>query len=293
MKTKSGAAVHGAYRLKPNLIGQAKETGHWLVKDVGKILIDYQAAFAGYRKFDWKLLYDEQFLEMASSPEFTRGLGNQLMLSHFVRMAEAYQIVSVWRVTELSGPAVRALNSNEILSACVLCRSMLETAVSYILGAAYVRKSLLTIPWDKINNLILPEEIEREFTKLIFGSRQVDEGHPLRKTNIVTEIRKIDKIARKRGNPIDVEEMYNLLSEACHPNKLGFQRFVATSDFDEESKWHRWSMKCDAAGETRNELVIACLWAIAFTHWVMIENAHRIDECKSAYLEALGRPLPM
>lgn len=293
MKTRPGAAVHGAYRLKPNLIQQAKETRHWLVKDVGKILIDYQTAFAGYRKFDWKLLYDEQFLEIASDPGFTPGLGNQLMLSHFVRMAEAYQIVSVWRVTELSAPAVRALNSNEVLSACVLCRSMLETAVSYILGAAFVRKTLITIPWGEINNLIFSEEIEREFTRLIFGSRQVDESHPLRKTNILTEIRKIDKIAKKGGNPIDVEEMYNLLSEACHPNKLGFQRFVATSDFDEASQWHTWSMKCDATGETRNELVVACLWAIAFTHWVMIANAQRIEEGKSAYLEALGRPLPM
>lgn len=293
MKTKSGAAVHGAYRLKPNLIGQAKETGHWLVKDVGKILVDYQTAFARYRNFDWKLLYDEQFREMAANTSFTRGLGNQLMLSHFVRMAEAYQIVSVWRVTELSAPAVRALNSNEVLSACVLCRSMLETAVSYILGAAFVRKTLLTIPWSKIDRLIFAEEIEREFTKLIFGNRQVNEDHPLRKTNILTEIRKIDKIAKKGGNSLDVELMYNLLSEACHPNELGFKRFVEASDFDVMNQWHTWSMKSDATGETRNELVVACLWAIAFTHWVMIANAHRIEEGKNAYLEALGRPLPV
>jgi len=292
MKSKPGGAIQGAYRLKPNLIGQAKETGHWLVQDVGQILVDYQAAFSRYRKFDWKLLYDEQFREMAAQPDFTRGFGNHLMLSHFVRMAEAYQILSVWRVTELSAPAVRALNSNEVISACVLCRSMLETSVSYVLGASFIRKQLISIPWSEINNLSLAAEIELSFTKLIFGSRSVDEDHPLRKTNILTEIKKIEKQAKKKGQPQYVEHYYNFLSEACHPNKVGFQRFVETAAFDEDTKWHSWSMKCDAAGNVRNELIVACLWAIAFTHWVMIENAHRIDEGKMAFLEALGRPLP-
>lgn len=292
MKSKPGAAIQGAYRLKPSLIGHAKETGHWLVQDVGQIMVDYQTAFSSYRKFDWKLLYDEQFQEMAAEPGFTRGFGNQLMLSHLVRMAEAYQILSVWRVTELSAPAVRALNSNEVISACVLCRSMLETSVSYVLGAAFIKRTLTSIPWSEINNLSFAEEIERNFTKLIFGSRSVDEDHPLRKTNILTEIKKIEKLAKKGGAPLDVEQNYNFLSEACHPNKVGFQRFVETAAFDEGTKWHSWSMKFDAAGDVRNELIVACLWAIAFTHWVMIANAHRIDEGKKAFLEALGRPLP-
>ncbi len=292
MKSKPGAAVQGAYRLKPSLIGEAKETGHWLVQDVGRILADYQSAFSSYRKFHWKLLDDEQFGEMAAAPDFTLGTGNHLMLSHLVRMAEAYQIVSVWRVTELSAPAVRALNSNEIIAACVLCRSMLETAVSYVLGAAFIRKTLISIPWSEIGNLRFVGEIERDFTKLIFGNRLVDEDHPLRKTNILTEIKKIEKLAQKGGNLLDVERNYNFLSEACHPNRLGFQRFVAAESFDKGTKWHSWTMQSDAVGDVRNQLVVACLWAIAFTHWVMIANAHRIDEGKKAYLEALGRPLP-
>lgn len=291
MRSKTGAAVEGSYRLKPALVAQAKDTDHWLIKDVGTIIVDYQKMFSVYRKFDWKLLDHENFEKLVLQAKSVY-LGNHLMLSHFVRMAESYQIVSIWRVTELAAPAVRALNSNEILTACVLCRSMLETAVSYILGAAWVEKTLVKMPWDQVGNLQFSEKIEHEFTKLIFGSRDVDEGHPLRKTNILTEIAKLDKISAKSSSPLSVREMYDFLSEACHPNKLGFQRFVQSVSFDEESKWHNWSMKIDAAGEVRDRLVVACLWALAFTHWVMIDNHQKLNEGKLSFLNALGRPLP-
>jgi hypothetical protein len=291
MRSKTGAALQGSYRLKPALLAQAKHTDHWLIKDVGTILIDYQEKFSAYRKFDWKLLDDENFEKIVTEAE-SLTLGNHLMLSHFVRMAESYQIVSIWRVTELAAPAVRALNSNEILSACVLCRSMLETAVSYILGAAWVEKTLVNMPWEQISRLKFSEKIEIEFTKLIFGSRDVPEDHPLRKTNILTEIAKIDKIYKKRGGLLSLTEMYGLLSEACHPNKLGFQRFVHSESYDENSNWHNWSMKIDAGGEVRDRLVDACLMAIAFTHWVMIINHDKLNEGKLSFMNALGRPLP-
>lgn len=291
MRAKTGAAVHGSYRLKPALLAQARQTNHWLIKDVGTIIVDYQAMFSIYRSFDWKILDDQSFEKKIVDTKSLH-LGNHLMLSHFVRMVEAYQIVSIWRVTELAGPAVRALNSNEVLTACVLCRSMLETAVSYILGAAWAEKTLVNLPSDEVGKRRISEKMEQEFTKLIFGSRDVDEGHPLRRTNILTEITKLDKASEKSSSPLALRETYNFLSEACHPNKLGFQRFVENTSFDEETKWHSWNMKSDAVGEVRDRLVVACLWALAFTHWAMIENHGKLNEGKLSFLNALGRPLP-
>jgi hypothetical protein len=292
MAVASAKTVRVAYSLNAEMVDLAHSTGDGLTSSVADIIREFQKTLSGRRSFSWRYLKDEHFEELfQSAPVPSRS--NRLLLSHLVRLFEAYQIISIWRVIEVAAPAVRALNSNEITAACVLTRSLLELSASYAEAAPYIEKAFTTMPWESLENSFLgAQELETYVTRLVFGTRLGEPGQPLSQKNILSILQKLDKVLRKKGANYVLEDQYALLSEAAHPNHLGFERFMEMSEFDPKSLWSRREVTIDAKGPPRDLLASACLWALAFSHWVMLANFRKFDNAKLAYLEAFGKPLP-
>lgn len=289
----AGRSVQAAYSLSAEMLEVARNNADADISNVGTLIAEFQKRFTAMRQLSWKYLTDEDFAELfqaAPQPE----ISNRLLLSHLLRLCEAYQVMSVWRVVEVAAPAVRALNSNEVTAACVLARSLLELTASFALAVPQIEKWFQSLPWERANDSFFgAEEMEQFITKLVFGSRLGDGDDALKQTNILTLVQKLDKIALQRGLPQKmVEERYAVLSEAAHPNHLGFERFTTTVTRDTATGWSTREISVEAKGAAREHLVQNCLWALAFAHFIMLANFSRIDEAKKAYLDALGPPLP-
>jgi hypothetical protein len=285
--------VQTLYGLNAEMLGLARTYDGWDISNVGELIAEFQKRFSVVRQLHWKYLTDENFAILAQSNPNAQTF-NRLFLSHLIRLAEAYQWMSVWRVTEVAAPAVRALNANEITAACVLTRSLLELTASFALAAPQIGKWFRTLPWERVDEAsFVSSEMELFITKLVFGSRLRDGDDPLKQTNILTLINKLDKLAVQLGHqPQMVAERYAVLSEAAHPNHLGFERFMGVTNHDAATGWSTRELRVAEIGAARDHLAKDCLWALAFSHFMMLESVSKIDEAKTAYFDALGRPLP-
>jgi len=285
--------VQALYGLNAEMLGLARAYDGWDISNVGELIAEFQKRFSGVRQLRWNYLTDEKFANLALANPKAQTV-NRLFLSHLIRLAEAYQWMSVWRVTEVAAPAVRALNANEITAACVLTRSLLELTASFALAALKIEKWFRTFPWEQVDQTRFGDpEMELFITKLVFGSRLRDDDDPLKQTNILTLINKLDKLAVQHGQqPKMVAERYAVLSEAAHPNHLGFERFMGEISHDAATSWSTRELRVAETGAARDHLAKNCLWGLAFSHFMMLESFSMIDEAKTAYLDALGRPLP-
>ena len=285
--------VQAVYSLSDEMLTLARANQDADLSNVGTLIGEFQKRFTAKRSLNWSYLTDENFEKLVRAERKPEAI-NRLLLSHLIRLAEAYQVMSVWRAVEVAAPAVRALNSNEITAACVLTRSLLELAASFALAVPQIEKWFRSLPWESASETLFgAEEMEQFLTKLVFGWRLDGGDDALKQTNIVTLIQKLDKLAVQRGLPSKmVEERYAVLSEAAHPNHLGFERFTAAVSHDAGTGWSSRQISVAAKGGARDHLVVNCLWALAFAHSIMLANVSRIDEAKKAYLGALGPPLP-
>lgn len=285
--------VRVAYQLSEAVLAVACQPGDTPPDQVTGLMAHFQRLFTAKFALRWDFLTDEDFTRaIQADPRPSRA--NRLLLSHLLRLAEAYQVLSVWRVVELAAPAVRALNANEVTAACVLSRALLEVTASFALAVPRVEKWFVALPWDRVDEAFLDaEEMEQFLTRLVFGSRLGEGIDVLKQVNIITQLEKLDKYAERLGHhPKLVQERYATLSEAAHPNFLGFERFTSGMTKEAGDGWSTRHTSFGAKGAASDHLVRTCVWALAFAHSIMIANVPRIDEAKKAYLSALGAPLP-
>lgn len=285
--------VRVAYQLSEAVLAAACQPGDTPPDQVAGLMAQFQRLFTAKVSLRWDYLTDEDFThEVQMNPQ--PSCANRLLLSHMLRLAEAYQVLSVWRIVELAAPAVRALNANEVTAACVLSRALIEVAASFALAVPRVEKWFVALPWDRVDEAFLDaEEMEQFLTRLVFGSRLGEGVDALKQINIITQLEKLDKYAERLGHhPKLVQERYATLSEAAHPNHLGFERFTSRMTKEAADGWSTRHTSFGAKGSASEHLVRTCVWALAFAHSIMIANVPRIDEAKRAYLSALGAPLP-
>jgi len=285
--------VRVAYQLSEAVLAAACQPGDTSPDQVASLMAHFQRLFTAKTSLRWDYLMDEDF-KLALNEDPRPSYANGLLLSHLLRLAEAYQVLSVWRIIELAAPAVRALNANEVNAACVLSRALIEVAASFAIAVPRVEKWFVTLPWDRVDEAILDvEEMEQFLTRLVFGSRLGEGVDALKQTNIMTQLEKLDKFAERLGHhPKLVQERYATLSEAAHPNHLGFERFTSLTTREAGGGWSTRHTSFGARGAASEHLLKTCLWALAFAHSIMIANVPRIDEAKKAYLSTLGAPLP-
>ena len=216
-------------------------------------------------KYDWKTLSDDGFENWCNSLSQEELIQtNRVIISYLLRSVEAFQFVSVWRMTDLISSTVNALNNDLLISCAVTGRSAVELTSRYLHSVHVLDKYFSEIPWDKIDTHVLelgylenfedPKSnklIEHEIDRLMWGSRleEVKEFNPeLEQKNILTIIEKIDKTFRNGNEQFEIMPHYKVLSEAAHPNVLGFTRFQHNQSVAIDEKWVSLDMRERADG---------------------------------------------
>jgi len=226
-----------------------------IVRDVQNTLEEYAYSEVVGQKYNWKYLPDEPFQELcrALSKGKTVYEISRVLLSHLLRVIEAFEIVSIWRATELISSSVDCLISDRIVAAAVIIRSLIELTAQYGWAANVVRVNFEKVPWQHLGEQVLVLDCEDQTGKsvglesfierLMGGTRtkSIVEINPnMEPKNILTIIEKADKILTRQGMGYQIMPHYEMLCDMAHPNTLGFRRYLVSV----ENLEHGWA--CNA-----------------------------------------------
>jgi hypothetical protein len=231
------------FRLKNAMQAIACRSQDRIVRDVQNTLEEYAYSEVVGQKYNWKYLPDERFQELCRplSKGKTVYEINRAFLSHLLRVIEAFEIVSIWRATELISSSVDCLHSDRLVAAAVMIRSLIELTAQYGWAANVVRANFEKLPWQHLREQALVLDCKDEtgklvgletfIEKLMGGTRikSIIEIHPnMEQKNILTIIEKSDKILNSQGMGYQIMPHYEMLCDMAHPNTVGFQRFLVS-----------------------------------------------------------------
>jgi hypothetical protein len=136
---------------------------------------------------------------------------------------EAYTVMAVWRIVDISKAAFALVESDAYVPASILARSALESAIQFVHDARTVASSLDEVmEFDLVASTVTSEELEAFLLQTVYASRQSGADPIYKSKNILTVIEKIAKVAK--DDPIGSE--YEVLCEMTHPNFLGRSTYV-------------------------------------------------------------------
>jgi hypothetical protein len=174
---------------------------------------------------------------ICNKPGMSVRMLNRTLLSHFIRVIEAFQMVSLWRSRDLVASCVVSLNEERLISAATLARSLIELAVTCGDAGSSLSAAFKALPWSAIGDapfaaVVVPGENGKEISlemfieRLMAGTRlneRLVKTPNMSQRNIMTIIQKLDKKLLKQYE-YQVMPHYELLCELALPNTIGFQR---------------------------------------------------------------------
>jgi hypothetical protein len=271
------------FRLDSRMQAMALHSEDPIVRDVQNTLNEFAYSEVVRQKYNWKYLPDERFQELCN--RLTKGTTvyetNRAFLSHLLRVIEAFEIVSIWRATELISTSVDCLNSDRLVAAAVTIRSLIELTAQYGFAANVVRVNFEKLPWQHLREqafvLDCKDEngksvgLESFIERLMGGTRiksLVEINPNMEQKNILTIIEKTDKILSRQGIGYQIMPHYEMLCDMAHPNTVGFQRYLVSVD-ELEGGWTARLMKDHALGSVAEKIVEECLWGLSFSAGTM------------------------
>jgi hypothetical protein len=286
------------FRLNDKISATANANRDPIVREVRKVLEAFERSEVTGSRYVWKYLPDDAFTVICKPGMSVRTM-NRTLLSHLIRIIEAFQMVSLWRSRDLVGSCVASLNEERLVSAATLTRSLIELAVTYRDAGDFLTWAFKSFPWSEIGDaLVAPlvtdehgKEISLEIfiERLMRGTRlneHLAKTPNMRQTNIMTIIEKIDK---RYG--CQVMSHYELLCELAHPSTVGFQRYVS-SITTLSNGWESRLMEEESFSERSVHISFECLWALSFSADSMLNTFGVFDELKHEVLKNIGRALP-
>ena len=192
-----------------------------LVRDIDKILADL-VRLRGMldRSFQWRETSVEVFTSRARQARTAFEL-NKLFWSDMASVIKAYCLSASWRSLELIESALSLLDGEAVLGPTILSRSLIELTTTFITNGGQIRYLVTGASQKWSDAVIFSLDLENLLNKAIFGSRLVPEGHELRQTNIITQLKKLSKLTGYEP----LMEYYERLCEVAHPNMMGNARF--------------------------------------------------------------------
>jgi len=192
-----------------------------LVRDIDKILADL-VRLRGMldRSFQWRETSVEVFTSRARQARTAFEL-NKLFWSDMASVIKAYCLSASWRSLELIESALSLLDGEAVLGPTILSRSLIELTTTFITNGGQIRYLVTGASQKWSDAVIFSPDLENLLNKAIFGSRLVPEGHELRQTNIITQLKKLSKLTGYEP----LMEYYERLCEVAHPNMMGNARF--------------------------------------------------------------------
>lgn len=277
--TRRPPKITKRFRLNARMCHIASESDDPVVRTVRRTLDEFEYSHVVGIRYAWKYLPDEAFQQLCL--QFTANTTdpfatNHLVLSHLVRVIEAYEIVSIWRAREIVGSCVENLNNDQMISAATLARSLIELTVSYGEAANLLRHKFEHFEWNRLHTHVLgldqTDEVGRRvglegfIERLMFGTRfpQMLAVMPgMEQKNILTTLDKLDKKFIKQDHGYTVRPHYDFLSEVVHPNTLGYARFSSTARTLGDG-WVEQLMEERASSQFATKIADECLWSLSF-----------------------------
>lgn len=177
--------------------------------------------------YHWRFMTVEAFSGLLSQLGGRVADVNALYWRDTMATIEAYTVMAVWRMVDLSKAAFALIESDAIVPAAVLARSALESALQFVHDARTISSCFDEImKGDLTAAVVTSEELEAFLLQAVFASRQSDADPIYKSKNILTVIEKIAKVAK--DDPIAKE--YETLCELTHPNFLGRSNYVVGVD---------------------------------------------------------------
>lgn len=190
----------------------------------------------------------------------------------FVYKVQTAHQCMLWRVNELAGSAVLSLASNQLVSAAVLIRSLVETAAAlYYIG---VKVRSIVSSADRKAAL---SQANTDLSRLLLGRR----GHEPDAINVLTMLGHVEKkIPRAR-------EIYDDLSELAHPNWYGAALMYSQGRQEEKVTYTEFAHYMDD-GEYARKLCIAAFEMALGVAKIEDETLTQATPHLAKYCAALG-----
>jgi hypothetical protein len=302
MQSQSPREPTKRFRLSEEIIALVNHSADPIIRDVEKILIEFEYSEILGTTYVWKYLPDEAFSHFYAGPDVYKM--NHAFLSHLFRVIEAFEIVSVWRAWELVDSCVTSLNKYQFVSAATLARSLLELTVQYGIAVNTLRASFDQFPWQNLRTHALGLDcmdergkkagLESYIERLMSGTRLgelLNVNQEMEQRNILSIIDKTDKALTRQQTGYLIRPHYDILCELAHPNTVGYQRFL-TSITSMKNGWTARVMEANTISESAIHIALECLWALSFSAGSMNGLFAEFQKLKRVLGKHLGRILP-
>ena len=212
------------------------------------------------------------------------GMINRFYWTDALGSCQAYTVMSVWRMVELSRSTVYALRKKDSVAAAIIARSAMENVAQYLDTARTIAAT-----FDRMNScdfsqhVITSKDIEELILKTVFASRLKDSEDYYKPINIVTIINRISKIQTQNR----VLEQYSKLCEVTHPNFLGRSVYLSSMEpgTREGDEIREISL---SQGPSSFQITSTTIWVLS---WAMATQVSSADLMQSS-LKSLWSRLP-
>ena len=208
MSNRDKEPVTELLKLRAPLSKLAQSSDDQFVREVERVIKNFSYFPALGQEYNWAYLEDGEFdkqVALAKTPKHI----NLLFLSHIVRVIEAFELVSIWRMADLATGSIRNLNNNELISACTLSRAMIELVARYGDAANFLFRYFENLAWDKYETDVIVLQIQKDpsnsknvepletyVERLVHATRlkeSIQNSKHMQATNIQTIIERLDK----------------------------------------------------------------------------------------------------
>lgn len=224
-------------------------------------LYNYEFSIKNFYKLFNDIPKEISFLTQ-NNKDFEKGISqkrtpleiNQHILGYFILQIKAYYVVSIWKIEKLLSSLIRCTNINEIYSALVLSRSILESSVNLIRFCSELGRLKHLSNKDAYNmkeNIILLDNFVEDIifrylfsskhpvlvgmNKNLFDKKKIDKISFMEPINILTNIKWIDKKIKKANVQVfEFMQIYNYLSDMVHSNYTSNLNFFSNEGLKDE-----------------------------------------------------------
>lgn len=222
--------------------------------------------------YHWRFMTVEAFSGQMSQVGGRTADVNALYWRDTMATVEAYTVMAVWRMVDLSKAALALIESEAIVPAAVLARSALESALQFVHDARTISASLDEImKVDLTEAIVTSTELEAFLLQAVFASRQSGADPIYKSKNILTVIEKISKVAKE--DPIANE--YETLCELTHPNFLGRSNYVV--GVSPKAPGDEVRLISHRNGHTAGAVLQSTLWALSWAMEGQAASTHLVQ----------------
>lgn len=291
------------FRLSAKMRSIADASADPVIQSTHKALEEFEYSEVVGTRYGWKYLSDEAFSSFYLRQGVDAYTLNRAVLSHLIRLMEAFEITSIWRAWELLDPLLASLNNEQLNAAATLSRSLMELTVAYGDAANFLRINFHGYPWEKAHTEFIGLDqrdnggrrvgLESYIERLMHGTRikALQGSSDMEQKNILSLIDKLDKQFAKQNHGYAVKPHYEFLCELAHPNTIGYQRFL-TSVRNIGNGWTERMMEAKSMSEWYIHVSRECLWSVSFSTGSLNGLFGEFQSLKKNLVTRLGRILP-